>query len=118
MDMDYEYKAYASEGVYQRFFDTIVKQKVLEYFRQNENKKASNKDISEGLKIPTASVNRALHELSDLGVLQSVSEGKFINYSIDPKLKSDFDEIFEGMEKVRRFTLQQRKKQRKEMEVK
>lgn len=109
----YGYKTYESEDA---FFDTAVKQKVLDYFRSHPDTSLSATELSLELKIPNTSVNRALNELSELQILEGKEEGKFKRYFMAPAVRKRFDNIFKYMSEVRQFTLEQRKRMRKEKE--
>lgn len=92
------------------FFDTIAKQKIWEFLRENQGKKFSTLDISKQLDMPQSTVNRALNELEELGLLKSETEGKFKFFEPEKKVLEDMNYVFDHLDSLRRFTLEQRKK--------
>jgi len=92
------------------FFDTIAKQKIWEFLRENQGKKFSTLEISKKLDMPQSTVNRALNELEELGLLTSGTEGKFKYFEPEHKVLEDINYVFDHLDNLRRFTLEQKKK--------
>jgi transcription initiation factor IIE alpha subunit len=105
-----EYKNYE----YAEFFDTSIKQKVLQFFRDNPKGTFSTTEISAKLALPQASVNRALNDLEQLGILSYVEESRYKRFSIVPEVQTEFNKVFKHLEEIRQFTLAQKKRQKKE----
>lgn len=95
---------------YDEFFGTGTKQRVLEYFREHKKGKFTTQSISKELDIPVSSANRALNDLLLLGLLYASEEGKFKYFRMRPKVRLWFDTVFNYLDMVRKYTLEQRKK--------
>ncbi len=104
-----KYKTYE----YDQFFGTGTKQKVLEFFRNHPDKRFSAVEINSTLGIPQASLNRALNDFERLGLLHSEERGKFKLFLLNRKVYDWLNVIFNHMQKVRLFTLEQRKREAK-----
>lgn len=96
------------------FFDTRLKQRVLNFFKENENEKLSTLDLSKKLDEPQSSLNRVLNELEEASILISEYEGKFKYFRINKKIADIMDSVFSYLEKARIYTLEQRKKKEEE----
>ena len=94
------------------FFDTTAKQQILEYFRHNKKKKMSTLELSKELNMPQSTINRALNSLEKSGILNSEDQGKFKLFLIEQETAKDMEHVFDYLENVKRFTLEQRKKKR------
>lgn len=94
---------------YDEFFGTGTKQKILEFFRENKEGRFTTQEISNKLATPESSVNRALNDLMTLGLLEAATEGKFKYFQMVPSVRQWFDRIFNYLDMVRRYTLDQRK---------
>jgi DNA-binding IclR family transcriptional regulator len=98
---------------YDEFFGTGTKQKVLEFFREHPRKQISGKEISREIGIPQSSLSRALIDLESLGIIRSKAGGKFKLFEIDSRVLEWLNQIFNLMEQVRLFTMEQRKDEKR-----
>src|SRR3989344_3804553 len=106
---EYKYPALAKYEYY-GIFGTPVKQLVLRFLYQHADKKFSVLDLERELNIPSSSLSKALSELHEFGLLERKKEEKFVYYEIAKKAADDFKKIYDNLEKVYAYSLQNSKR--------
>ena len=105
---EYKYPTIANYEYY-NIFGTPVKQLVLKLLYKNTGKKFSLLDLAKELGIPSSSLSKALAELNEAGILEREESGKFVYYELKKEIADEFREIYENLEKVHIWSLQNKK---------
>lgn len=113
---EYKYPAMANYEYYD-LFGTPVKQLILRFLYKHAGKKFSVLDLEKQLNIPSSSLSKALAELNDVGLLERNEEGKFVYYELDNKSAEGFRRIYENLEQVHKWSLQNRRRKKKEGDI-
>lgn len=95
---------------YYQLFGTPVKQLVMQFFTENNNKEFSLQELEKQTGIPSSSLSPALAELRETGLLKGRREGKYVYYSLDKEYANKFTQIYNKLEEVYQLTLKNQKK--------